>query len=730
MVHPPQFNGNPEGDDQQNGSQQGLREYWTQFVERIWLFLIVFIVIFAGSIVYTMNVTPMYTSIANIEILRDDPDALSPNSQQDLDQQMIRGMEDLNTQINVLESPSMIRQVASRLKDEELTRFMAPFEDVLRLEGPYTPEEVLADYRVVTPVRQSRNVHVAYTHPDPQLAAKIANMFAEEFIERNLRLIVNSSLDAVDALKIRANQQREQVEQLESKLADYREKYGTVSFDERADIDHQELANLNKIYTENERNLDDARSRWELVQQYRDEGRNLWDIPFIGSNVQVNQLLADYSRSRVDVATLSKRYREKHPRMMQAMQRLVQTEQELREAVESAAQKIRAEFQSAQASYLATQQRLKEKEKEILRLGKIRVEYNSIQYELDVAQNLYQGILQRMEVEMAQANMKKPNARIIDNAVPPLHHSRPNVVMNLALGLFGGVGMGLALVFGLAFIDDRVKSSQDVERALNLNLISIVPSVRKMNSFRKARIAETNADPRVAEAFRSLYSTIRISDVGRHSQVILATSTLPSEGKSFVVTNLAYTFASHGERTLLVDADLRMPAVAQSLKKEAAVREHGGGLVGYFEGTTSWENMIVQEIAPNLDLLGSVDKATAPSEIANSTHFIDIINVMRETYDRIIIDSPPLGIVSDALALVPAVDACLYVIKHKGVRKRGIRAAVKRLQEVHMPILGAIMNQVDKSGSGYYHNYYNRAHHKYYGAYAQSGRKQKAAGRR
>ncbi|PJF38940.1 MAG: hypothetical protein CUN55_15805 [Phototrophicales bacterium] len=313
--------------------------------------------------------------------------------------------------------------------------------------------------------------------------------------------------------------------------------------------------------------------------------------------------------------------------------------------------------------------------------------------------------------------MKKPNARIVDRAVPPMFPSSPRHVLNIGLGFIGGIGLGLVCVFGLAFIDDRVKSTVDVENSLNINLICLIPKVARKNSFDKARIVQNNMEPRAAESFRSLYSSIRISDVGRHSQVILTTSTLPSEGKSFVATNLAYTFASHGERTLLIDGDLRMPAIAQSLQMEDEVKAHGGGLVGYFEGSTSWENMIVNEIAHNLDMLASVKNASVPSEIANSSHFIDIINVLRQTYDRIIVDTPPIGVVSDAMALVPAVDACLYVVKHKGVKMRSIRDSIRRLRDVHMPILGAVMNQVDKVGSGYYHNYTDKNYHKYYGAY-------------
>ncbi len=698
-------------------SEASIKEYWIQFRERIGWFLAVFILCFAGSVIYTLNVRPVYTASATVEILRDDPDIMGAGASKDLAMQKVLNSEDFRTQINILESGSIIRAVASRLKDNELEQFMSPYQNVIRLEGPYTPEEVLGFNRSIVPIRQSLTVVVNYTHPDKNTAAKLANLFVDEFIERNVRLLVSTSIGAVDLLKIRSDQTREQVDKLERALADYREKHDIVSFDERADIDHQELKTLSDNLTKSKSVLDEVQSQWEMLDNYRKQGRDLWDLPFIGSMSQVSELLTKLSTYKIEIASLSQRYREKHPRMIQSQQGLKQTANELRATVDSAAEKIKSIYSTAHENHKAALDRLKKKELSILEMGKIRVNYNSIQRDLDVAKSLYQGILQRMEVETAQVDMKKPNARVIDRAYPPNHFSSPNHKVNVAIGFFGGVGCGFALVFMLAFIDDRVKSTIDVEGDLQLNLLCLIPKSKKMDSFKRARIAETNDDLRIAEAFRSLYSTIRISDVGRHSQVILMTSTLPSEGKSFVATNLALTFAAHGERTLLIDADLRMPAIAQSLRLEKQVKETGGGLVGYFEGESTWETMIVPQIVPQLDLLASVRRAKTPSEIVNSTHFIDIVNVLRERYDRIIVDSPPLGIVSDALGLVPAVDACLYVIKHKGVKRRNIKTSVRRLVDAHMPMLGAVMNQVDKSAAGYYHSYYDKGGHKYYGGY-------------
>lgn len=709
----------PEEDD----ASLNIREYLAQFRERIWIFLLIFITVFGASIIYTFNARPMYSAMATVVVLRDDPNFIAGGPE--VDSVKIINQEDFRTQVNKLSSATIVRKVAKRLKDDELEAFMEPYQNAFRFEGPYSPEEVLSWNRIIEPIRQSLTINVGYRHPDRDMAAKIANLFVDEFRQMTHDELVGVTLQAVELLKTRCAKQREEVERLEASLAEYRKKYGIVSLEDRTDIDRQELAQLRQILTEKESVLDEARAAWELVQRYQQEGRDLWDLPFIGENPQVQQLLTNLSTSKVEIAALKERYRHKHPQMIQATESLDQTIDELRRVLHSAAEKIRATYERAKTVYETAQQNLKRKEQEILDMGNVQVEYKTIESDIEVAKVIYQGMLQNLELQMAQSVMKQPNINIQDEAVAPPFPSSPNHKINLALGFCGGIGLGLMVVFALAFIDDRVKSSMAVENALQMNLVAIIPSIKRMDSFRKARIAENNADPRAAEAFRSLYSTIRISDIGRHSQVIITTSTLPSEGKSFVATNLALSFAAHGERTLLIDGDFRMPAIAQSLRSEKQVKEHGDGLVGYFEGKTDWENMVVSEIVPMLDLLASTRGANTPSEIANSSHFIDIINVMRERYDRIIIDTPPMGIVSDTLALVPAVDACLYVIRHKVVKMRNVRSAITRLREVHMPILGAVMNQVDRLGTSYYHHYHDSGKSRYYGGYVRKAKAEK-----
>ena len=207
-------------------------------------------------------------------------------------------------------------------------------------------------------------------------------------------------------------------------------------------------------------------------------------------------------------------------------------------------------------------QRLAEKEKEVIDLSKTRVEYSSLLRDLEVQHNFFIALNQRMTTEKAQVNLKNPNARVVDRAIPPPEDmpSSPNIVMNLAAGFFGGIAAGFGLILAISFVDDRVKSAFDIEGSIGLPLLGVIPRIKKLDAETKAQAVASNIDRHVTETFRTIYSAIKLNEDSKNAKVILATSTVPAEGKSFVSTNLSLTFSNHGERTLLIDADLVCPA--------------------------------------------------------------------------------------------------------------------------------------------------------------------------
>ena len=263
----------------------------------------------------------------------------------------------------------------------------------------------------------------------------------------------------------------------------------------------------------------------------------------------------------------------------------------------------------------------------------------------------------------------------------------PNVSLNLGLGLVGGLGLGLAFAFFVAFIDDRVKSSYDIEGVVGLPLIGIIPELKRLDSSEKARVVASNADRQVAEAFRTLHSSLRLKDESKNAKAFLTTSTIPGEGKTFITTNLAITFASHGEKVIVVDCDLRKPNVHKSLGLE-----NTKGTIDIASGKATIEEAVFKDVLPNLDVIVAGGRAKNPTQILNSKGFEQMISDLRKRYDRVFIDTPPLAAVSDALIILPLVDGSLFTIFFNKVRRKAAQFSAKGLLEVNVPNFGAILN--------------------------------------
>jgi capsular exopolysaccharide synthesis family protein len=231
-----------------------------------------------------------------------------------------------------------------------------------------------------------------------------------------------------------------------------------------------------------------------------------------------------------------------------------------------------------------------------------------------------------------------------------------------------------------------------------------------LDASEKARVVVTNKDRQVAEAFRTLHSSLRLKDDSKNARAILVTSTIPSEGKTFLSTNLAITFAAHGERVVVIDCDLRKPNVHRSLGLENAK-----GTIDIVTGKATIDDVLIQSVHPNLDVIVSGGRAKNPTQVLNSKGFEEMIAELRRRYDRVFIDTPPLAAVSDALIILPLVDGSLFTIFFNKVRRKAAQFSAKSLLEANVPNFGAILNGLNLAVSGYYYaQYYDKSYKDYY----------------
>lgn len=692
----------------ENTMQRGFRDYTLILRERIWYIIVVFLVVFSSALVYTFSQTKIYQSAASVQIFRSTPTVMNVKEVMESD---IRGAEDLNTVVEVLSSGVIIQKVAERITGEDMRQFMAPYEKGKGAD-PVTPLEVLGGNRKVIPKRLSLVINVVYRHPDRQIAAKVANLFVDEFITYNTRVRIDESMKAVEELKIRAEQQERTVKDLANELQNYREKNNMISLDQRKDIVTEKLKALNIYGTQTDTKLKDAEIRWKQVQERRASGGDLTELSFISGQPLIGQLVNDVSSKKIMIAQLRDRYREKHPIMMEAMNSLAQAERELTRAIDNAAATIESEYQNARRNNEEAKAALVRASAETMELDRANVEYEERARKLLINEQLLQNLIGRMRDTTMIATMETQSARIVDKASPSQEsdYVSPKIPMNLGVGFVGGLVLGLGFAFFVAFIDDRVKSSFDIEAVIGLPLIGIIPQIKKMEQPDKAQIVVNNADRQVCEAFLTLHSSLRLKDESKNAQCILITSTIPGEGKSFTATNLALTFAAHGERVVVIDCDLRKPNIHKSFRLE-----NRKGVIDICAGTATIDDVVIRGVHPNLDVIPTGGRAKSPTQILNGKGFESMIADLRKRYDRVFFDTPPLAAVSDALIILPLVDGSVFTIFFNKVRRKAAQFSAKKLLETNVPVFGAVLNGLNLSVSGYYYaQYYDKSYKDYY----------------
>jgi polysaccharide biosynthesis transport protein len=693
--------------DAGTGVQRTFQDYLLILRERIWYIIVVFLVVCSSAVVYTLSKPKIYQSIATVQILRQDPTIMDVRKVVDTD---IRGAEDLNTQIKVIESASIIDAVARRLTGDDLRGFLAPYEK--SAADTAAVQEILTKNRSIIPQRLTLMVWIAYKHPDRFVAAKVANLFVEAYLAHNAEMRSEESAAAVEGLKTTVSDQQKLVDRMARDLQDYKEKNHMVSLDSKKDVVNDSLKASNLELSKAYYTLTSAETRLNQVKEMRTKGGDLTQLPFIAVQPAIVDLAKELATQKVEVAKLRERYRDKHPTMVKAQNSLAQIEREMNDAVTRACGQVEADYQNARRNYESAQQELTKRTQESLDLDRVALEYSRREQEWVTNRQILQNIVARSRETTMSGVLQTQNARVVDRAVPSPENKpiEPNVPLNLGLGVVGGLGLGLAFAFFVAFIDDRVKSSYDIEGVVGLPLIGIIPQIKRLEQSEKAQIVINNADRQVSEAFLTLHSSLRLKDESKNAKCFLTTSTIPGEGKSFTTTNLALTFAAHGEKVVVVDCDLRKPNIHKSFRLENLK-----GVIDVASGQATIEDVAIRGVQPNLDVIVAGGRAKNPTQILNSKGFEQMILDLRKRYDRVFIDTPPLAAVSDALIILPLVDGSIFTIFFNKVRRKAAQFAARRLLDSNVPNFGAVLNGLNLAVSGYYYaQYYDKSYKDYY----------------
>jgi polysaccharide biosynthesis transport protein len=666
-----------------------LRHYWHVALERRWLIITAFISVFILSLIYLFKATPIFQATARLQINPETDNILKIEG-------LAVGRQEqdyLQTQYKNLMSRSLLESVVLKLNLQDDERY-AKRRDVIKA--------VALDLHI-TPVRLSRLVDISFEHPDGRRAALIANTIATNFVERNREEKINASLAVVDRLRDIVSNQKTNVESAERELQKYAEKHGKVSFEENVNIISQALKQIDADHTKARNEAISARQMAEQLNSYLTQGISIYTIPQVADNTDIQKLREELALVEATFAQLQQRYLPEHPDYMAAEKQVLSLKQSLTNQATDLVKAIRVKADMLEGTEGILKKEVADKELELLSLQAKRIQYNELKRIFEENNQLYKNVLAKTSETEITSRDKINNIVIRDPAYVPLSPVKPRILLTVFLGVVGGLGVALGLAFFVNYLDDSIKSQDDVETYLRLPFLGYVPNIKTNSVVERDLQSHLHPQSNAAEGFRTIRATISLTHKTEKFRVLAITSTIPSEGKSLVASNLAIVTAQTGLKTLLVDADLRRPSVHKAYQLHSP-----SGLSSYLtEETDGIESIAHKTEVPNLDVICCGSVPATPSELISSKRMMDFLQVVRTKYDRVILDCPPISAVSDPLVISAMSDGIVFVTKFNKIRREHARKSVQRIQNAGIHIIGAVLNDIDFEGKdSYYYSYY------------------------
>jgi polysaccharide biosynthesis transport protein len=514
---------------------------------------------------------------------------------------------------------------------------------------------------------------------------------------------VNSSFQALTWLQAQVADARTKVEQSDRYLLDFKKQNNEVSLEENENIVRQAL-----LQAQSE--LGKARAESAIAQETAAEidrlinnGEAVETIPTIAQNPTVQRIKMEIDIERANIATLTNRYREKWPALISSRSRVRELESQLDQECDKQLQTIHNHAVISKKTEEKLLTLVKIQEQAQLQLNSHKINYDTIKRDAENNKAIHSNVLIRLKETELMSRMNSNNMRVVDEATEPLRPVKPRIVLTVLAGLIGGMMVSLALAFFVSYLDDSIKSQDDVETHLRLPFLGYIPNIKTNSVVERDLQAHLHPQSNAAEGFRTIRATIALTHKPEKFRILSVTSTIPSEGKSLVASNLAIVHAQTGLKTLLVDADLRRPSVHKAYQLHSPI-----GLSAFLsKETEKLDDMVHHTEIPNLDVVCCGAVPATPSELIGSPRMAEFLQSMRGRYDRVVLDCPPISAVSDPLIISAMSDGVVYVTKFNKIRREHGRRSVQRIQDAGIHILGVVVNDIDFEGrDSYYYSYY------------------------
>jgi capsular exopolysaccharide synthesis family protein len=692
-----------------------LRDYYIILRERMWIALPLALIVSIGFGYWKVRQPKMYLAVATMQFEK--PETLVTT--QGVVDPSVRNDIELRTNLEKLNSQRLRTRVVESFTPDEVKILQRPYLKDLKPGGSLPSVADSLGSVSIDSTRNSLLISVVVRHPDPVAAALVANQYVSQFFNYLADYYGGRSETGVEFLRAQAERLGKDAAEAEQKLMAYKKEHNLVSLDNSTNIVGTRLTTTNAALTTARLERIGLETQFAQVQAYKKANRDLTEISYIAEHGTVPTLKSQLAGLLQTQSVYAERYLERHPKMVDLANQIAVVQEQLDKAIELSVADLGTRLNEARQNEANLQKEFASAEKDSLHLGDLSVDYNSLENQASVAKSNYLQILNRLNETTTTRNLEKIPLHPLDPAVVPGAPYEPDVprILRTCVGLGLLVFFGVAI--GLSFIDDRIKSAWDVESFIGANLLGIIPDLSAVKDDEKYALMLNNQQAPGVEAFLSVYSSVKIHSKLDFPKSILVTSTIPGEGKTLISCNLAGSFARHGKKTLLVDCDLRRPMLHRHFKQP-----NNAGIITWFEAGADLENDLgtnaslgIIKISDNLSLLCSGGRSKSPTELLESPVFGQLLEKFKKQYDLVVVDSPPLGAVSDSLLIAERTDEVIYVCRFNRAYRKHIRLYMKALRNGKNEVLGVVLNGLSPRRIEYYTNYrYYRSYKKYYGS--------------
>ena len=732
-----------------------LRDYLKVLRKRMWIIIAVIFIAVIVTALKTFPARPVYRGTATIQINIENPRILDFKEIFTIN---AWAMDYYKTQHKILESRSLARRVIQTLKLSDHPEFLpqppTPFQkwksDVLaslshlfdsfnlfssRIKKPPIGKDTSTDGDlsenerdtplighflsrvIIEPVKDCRLIKIQFDSHYPDLAGQVPNVLAKEYIQLNLESRVNVTEQAKEWLGEQLEDLKAKVERAEEVLQEFGSKHDIIFLNDKENVAMKRLEELNEALTKAESERMAKEAIYKQIKQ--DKGQMIDALPSILENKLIQELKQTSIQLEAQYMRLSETFKPNYPEMVRLKNQMEAIQKRLNVEISKSIASIKNEYESNLRRESLLRVAFEQQKAKALGVQQNAIQYNILKREADTNKEIYKNLLMRMKEVGVAASLNPSNIQLIDQAEVPRAPIRPNRQRSLLMAIVAGLFVGMGLAFFLDYLDNTVKTPEDIEQMIRLPSFGMVPEIshekRKRVDRRSSHPVEliTFRHPKsmLSEAYRSIRTSILLSISEKPPKTIVFSSPNPGEGKTTTLINTAIALSQLGAQVIIIDADMRKPRV-----HEVFGQGNGTGLSTFLSGHASLASLIKKSDVPNLHYISGGPIPPNPSELLGSNLFKKMLQSLGEKFDQIIIDSPPIIGFTDSIILSASVEGVILVVTGGKTPKGTLKQAKEALMQVNAKILGVVINRINIEGYDYKDYYHRYAYYQsYYG---------------